>query len=268
MKILISGLGLIGGSMARGFSFFTKHEVDGFDPDPEACRLAKIAGACRETYTKLPELYEYDMIIPAAFPMANLELLTSGKIPAGKIVVDLGGIKRRICEVGFEAARKGGFTFIGGHPMAGTQFSGFAASRENLFSGATMLLVPPDDVDTEILERVKALFLEVGFGRVKLTDAATHDRIIAFTSQLPHIVSAAYAKSPTAKEHEGFSAGSFRDLTRVAKLNEGMWSELFLEDRDYLVPEIERMAKTMLAMADALKAGEIDRLIEELRIEL
>ena len=268
MKILISGLGLIGGSMARGFSFFTKHEVDGFDPDPEACRLAKVAGACRETFTRMPELYDYDMIIPAAFPMANLELLESGRIPAGKIVVDLGGIKRRICEVGFKAAEKGGFTFIGGHPMAGTQFSGFAASRENLFKGATMLLVPPENVDQAILDKVRDLFLEVGFGRVKLTDAATHDRIIAFTSQLPHIVSAAYAKSPTAKEHDGFSAGSFRDLTRVAKLNEGMWSELFLEDRDYLIPEIERMANTMLAMADALRAGEVERLISELRIEL
>lgn len=268
MKIFISGLGLIGGSMARGFSFFTKHEVYGYDPDPEACRLAKVAGACVETFTEMPELDKYDVIIPAAFPMANLNLLESGRIPAGKIVVDLGGIKRRICEVGFAAAEKGKFTFIGGHPMAGTQFSGFAASRENLFKGATMLLVPREGEDEAMLEKVRNLFLEVGFARVKLTDAATHDRIIAFTSQLPHIVSAAYAKSPTAKEHEGFSAGSFRDLTRVAKLNEGMWSELFLEDRDYLIPEIERMAKTMLAMADALREGEIDRLIEELRVEL
>lgn len=269
MKILIVGLGLIGGSMARGLSFHTKHEVYGFDPDKEACRLAKVSGACTDAFwEELPDLEEYDMIIPAAFPMANLELLESGKIPSGKIVVDLGGVKRKICEVGFKAAEKGGFTFIGGHPMAGTQFSGFAASRENLFNGATMLLVPREGEDPKIIEKVKNLFLETGFGRVKITDAATHDRIIAFTSQLPHIVSAAYAKSPTAKEHEGFSAGSFRDLTRVAKLNEGMWSQLFLEDRDYLIPEIERMADTMYAMANALREGEIDKLISELRIEI
>ncbi len=268
MKVLILGLGLIGGSMARAFSFFTKHTVEGFDPDPEACRLAKVAGACAEAYTEMPELDGYDLIIPAAYPMATVDFLRSGKIPAGKLVIDLGGIKRKICEVGFEEAEKGGFTFIGGHPMAGTQFSGFAASRENLFKGATMLLVPREGEDPEVVERAKSIFLEVGFGRVKITDAATHDRIIAFTSQLPHIVSAAYAKSPTAKEHEGFSAGSFRDLTRVAKLNEVMWSQLFLEDRDFLIPEIERMAYTMLAMADALKDGEIDKLISELRIDL
>ncbi len=268
MKILISGLGLIGGSMARGLSFHTKHEVYGFDPSEEACRLSKIAGACKDAFCEMPELDGFDMIIPAAFPMANLELIESGRIPSGKIVVDLGGIKRRICEAGFKAAERGGFTFIGGHPMAGTQFSGFASSRENLFDGATMLLVPREGENEEILEKVKALFLEVGFGRIKITDADTHDRIIAFTSQLPHIVSAAYAKSPTAKEHEGFSAGSFRDLTRVAKLNEGMWSELFLEDRDYLIPEIERMADTMYAMAAALREGKIDKLVSELKIEL
>ncbi len=268
MKILILGLGLIGGSMARAFSFFTKNTVDGYDPDGEACRLAMVSGACNKAYTELPPLDDYELIIPAAYPMATIDFLQSGVIPAGKLVIDLGGIKRRICEVGFEAAEKGGFTFIGGHPMAGTQYSGFAASRENLFKGATMLLVPREGEDVELLKRVEELFLEVGFGRVKLTDAATHDRIIAFTSQLPHIVSAAYAKSPTAKEHEGFSAGSFRDLTRVAKLNEGMWSQLFLEDRDYLIPEIERMADTMHAMAEALRDGEIEKLISELRIEL
>lgn len=268
MKILILGLGLIGGSLARAFRFYTKNEVDGYDPDPEAVRLAKVAGACGEAFTTMPALDEYDLIIPAAYPEANVKFLESGKIPAGKLVIDIGGIKRKICEVGFKAAEQGGFTFIGGHPMAGTQFSGFAASRENLFKGATMLLVPKEGEDPELLAKVEALFLEIGFGRVKLTDAETHDRIIAFTSQLPHVVSAAYAKSPTAREHEGFSAGSFRDLTRVAKLNEGMWSELFLEDRDYLIPEIERMAQNMLKVADALREGDTKKLTDELRVEL
>lgn len=254
--------------MARAFSFFTEHTVDGYDPDGEACRLAKVSGACREAFTELPPLEDYDIMLPAAYPMATIDFLKSGLIPEGKLVIDLGGIKRSICEVGFEEARKRGFSFIGGHPMAGTQFSGFAASRENLFKGATMLLVPQEGESPELIKMAESLFLEIGFGRVKFTDAATHDRIIAFTSQLPHIVSAAYAKSPTAKEHDGFSAGSFRDLTRVAKLNEGMWSQLFLEDRDYLIPEIERMADTMYAMADALRNGDIEKLIAELRIEL
>ncbi len=269
MKILILGLGLIGGSMARALKFFTENAVDGYDPNPESVRLALVSGAVERGFTEMPRLAEYELIIPASYPQITVDFLENhaSEIAPGTLVIDLGGTKRRICEVGFRLAREHGFTFIGGHPMAGTQFSGFAASRENLFKGATMLLVPPENMDEATLERVTALFTAVGFGRVKLTDAATHDRIIAFTSQLPHIISASYAKSPTSAEHEGFSAGSYRDLTRVAKLNEAMWGDLFMENRDFLVAEVERMASSMLAVAESLKKGDLDATIAELHID-
>ncbi|MCI8388647.1 MAG: prephenate dehydrogenase [Clostridiales bacterium] len=262
MKILIVGLGLIGGSMARALKYFTEHTVVGFDTSREAMRKALLVGACDKVCDTLPELSDFDSIICAAYPAATVELLEqhAAEIKKGALVCDLGGTKRRVCDVGFAAAEKYGFSFFGGHPMAGTQFSGFEASRESLYKNATMLLMPPKDVDVRCLDDAVKLFKSVGFSSVRVTNADDHDRIVAYTSQLAHILSNAYVKSPTAREHRGYSAGSFRDLTRVAHLNAHMWSELFMENRDYLIPEVEQLAASLLEYSEAMKAGDADKL--------
>ena len=262
MKILIVGLGLMGGSMARALKYYTDHTVVGDDTSREAMRKALLVGACDEVCGELPELSGFDSVILAAYPAATVEFLTkhSGELKRDAYVFDLGGIKRQVCEVGFRAAKENRFIFIGGHPMAGTQFSGFEASRETLYRNATMLLVPPKDIDVRSLDAAVRLFKSVGFASVKVTTAEDHDRIIAYTSQLAHILSNAYVKSPTAREHHGYSAGSFRDLTRVAHLNPRMWSELFMENRDNLIPEVERLAASLLEYADAMKSGDAERL--------
>ena len=146
--------------------------------------------------------------------------------------MDCCGIKEEICACGFAMAQNFGFTFIGGHPMAGSHFSGFKYSRSNLFQGAPMVLVPPVFDDPMLLERAKDVLKPCNFGSFSVTTAKKHDELIAFTSQMPHIVSNAYIKSPTAQLHKGFSAGSYRDLTRVAWLNPQMWSELFLSNKE------------------------------------
>ena len=175
---------------------------------------------------------------------------------------DLGGIKRTVCSVGFDAAEKYGFTFIGGHPMAGTQYSGFEASRESLYKGATMILVPPGDISDDKLDFAEDFFKSVGFGEINVTSAREHDEIIAYTSQLAHVLSNAYIKSPRAKRHRGYSAGSFRDLTRVAHLNADMWTQLFMDNRDMLTEEIELLAKNLLEYANAMKLGDAEHLKE------
>ncbi len=258
MNILICGLGLIGGSLAKALKYYTEHTVYGYDTDINAARKAVLVGACDEASDKLPELSGFDVIVLASYPRVSIDFIKNNgdKIKKDAFVFDLGGIKRTVCEAGFNAAKEQGFTFIGGHPMAGTQFSGFTASRESLYNNATMILVPEVDIDPFKLDFAVKLFKSVGFSSVTVASADEHDEIIAYTSQLAHVLSNAYVKSPTAPKHKGYSAGSFRDLTRVAHLNAQMWSELFMDNRDKLIPEIERLAANLTEYAEAMKSGD------------
>ena len=174
-----------------------------------------------------------------------------------------------VCERAFELAREHGFYFVGAHPMAGTQYSGYAHSRADLFQGAPLVLVPPavdDALKLELLGQVREMVRPLGFGKFSVTSAAEHDRVIAFTSQLAHVVSNAYVKSPTAQVHHGFSAGSYRDLTRVAHLNPQMWSELMIDDADALAFEIDHLIEALGAYSRALKDHD-QRYLENLLAE-
>ena len=179
------------------------------------------------------------------------------------------GVKGIVCERAFELAREHGFYFVGAHPMAGTQFSGYAHSRADLFQGAPLVLVPPavdDALKLELLGQVREMVRPLGFGKFSVTSADEHDRVIAFTSQLAHVVSNAYVKSPTAQVHHGFSAGSYRDLTRVAHLNPQMWSELMIDDADALAFEIDHLIESLGAYSRALKDRD-QRYLENLLAE-
>jgi len=145
--------------------------------------------------------------------------------------------------------------------MAGSQFSGFKYSRANLFEGAPMVLVPPVYDSMALLDRVKEALKPCHFGAFSVTTAENHDRMIAFTSQMPHIVSNAYIKSPTAKNHKGFSAGSYRDLTRVAWLNPQMWAELFLENKDNVLFELNYYINSLQAYRNAIATGDEEALV-------
>ena len=209
-----------------------------------------------------------DLVLVAVYPQAALAYLEEmgPYIGSGPVVMDCCGTKRVICQGAFPLARRYGFTFLGGHPMAGTQYSGFKYARSNLYHNAPMVIVPPDFDDIVLLERAKELLAPAGFGRISITTAEKHDQMIAFTSQMAHVVSNAYIKSPTAGSHKGFSAGSYKDLTRVAWLNPTMWAELFLENSDYLLQELDIFLGSMQRYKAALEAGdreELIRLLEE-----
>lgn len=266
MKIGIAGLGLIGGSMAKAFKFHTENEVYAYDIDEASFKRAVLVGAVDGRLDE-STLGECDVIIVALYPDAAVEYVCSNAeyIKKGAVVVDCCGVKQYVCAPCFQAAEKHGFEFYGGHPMAGTQFSGFAHARENLFSGASMIIVPNDTNDIFKLDHVKSIFTSIGFKNITITDAATHDRMIAYTSQLAHVVSNAYVKSPNAQVHKGFSAGSFKDLTRVAKLNETMWTELFLENADFLTEEIDRIADELKKYSDAIKNRDAQTLCDLLK---
>lgn len=261
MKIGIVGLGLIGGSIAKALKYNTEHTVLGMDTDRGVLLKAKLLGAVDEEL--LPaDLHTCDLVITALYPQATLQFVTehAKDFKPGAVVMDCCGVKRVICEPLMACAKENGFAFYGAHPMAGLHFSGFAYSDVTMFENASMILLPPTDADINDMELLKKLFLTIGFTNIQITSPEEHDRIIAYTSQLAHVVSNAYVKSPEAKVHNGFSAGSYKDLTRVAKLNADMWTELFLDNADNLGKELDSLIANLQQYSDALKSGDAQTL--------
>lgn len=272
----IVGLGLIGGSFARGYAQ-AGVRVLAWDPDEDVMVAASMGTVSGELNDET--LGECDIIVLACYPEACIEWLeahaqaladaTDTEAIMGPVVIDTVGIKGIVCERAFNLARENGFYFVGAHPMAGTQFSGYAHSRADLFEGAPLVLVPPavdDSLKLELLSQVREMVRPLGFGKFSVTSAEEHDHVIAFTSQLAHVVSNAYVKSPTAQEHHGFSAGSYRDLTRVAHLNASMWAELMTDNAQYLSQELTYLIDSLAAYRDALEKKDEGRL-EELLAE-
>lgn len=257
MKIAVAGMGLIGGSLARAFAGLEETTVYGIDRDEVTMARARLEGAIHHELTA-ENIGECDYVFVALYPAATEQFLKEYApfISKTATVIDCGGTKRGICKTGFKMAKKYGFCFMGGHPMAGTHFSGFKYSRASLFSNAAMILVPEKNETIDVLQRVKNLLVGIGFKSVTISNAEEHDRIIAYTSQLAHVVSNAYVKSPNARVHKGFSAGSYRDLTRVAKLNPRMWAELFMENSDNITFEIDNIIAELQKYSDAIKAGD------------
>ena len=268
----IVGLGLIGGSFARGYAQ-AGVRVLAWDPDEDVMVAASMGTVSGELNDET--LGECDIIVLACYPEACIEWLaahaqaladaTDTEAIMGPVVIDTVGIKGIVCERAFNLARENGFYFVGAHPMAGTQFSGYAHSRADLFEGAPLVLVPPavdDSLKLELLSQVREMVRPLGFGKFSVTSAEEHDHVIAFTSQLAHVVSNAYVKSPTAQEHHGFSAGSYRDLTRVAHLNASMWAELMTDNAQYLSQELTYLIDSLAAYRDALEKKDEEQLEE------
>jgi prephenate dehydrogenase len=258
----VFGLGLIGGSFVKAY-----HEagwrVLAHNRSRSVLEFARLGGEVDGELTK-ENIGECDLVLLTVYPEAAVRTLRDFAPCIGKkpLVMDCCGTKRVVCEAAFPMAEEFGFTFVGGHPMAGTQFSGYKYAKADLFKGQPMVVVPPRFDDIYLLDRVKELLAPAGFSGISVTTAEEHDEMIAFTSQLAHVVSNAYVKSPTAKQHHGFSAGSYRDLTRVAWLNAPMWAELFLENRDKLVSELDSLIAHLTAYRDAMEAGDREKLTD------
>ena len=260
MTVGILGLGLIGGSLARAYAI-AGHTVYVSVRNETMLSFAQLAGAVHGPLT--PEnMAECDLILLAIYPDGSATWLENNAqyIDPRTLVIDCCGIKREICRRCFPLAEKYSFTFVGGHPMAGSQFSGFKYSRADMYKGAPMVLVPPRFDDIELLDRCKKALEPCEFGSFSVTTAEDHDRMIAFTSQMPHILSNAFIKSPTALHHKGFSAGSYKDLTRVAWLNAPMWAELFLENKDFTLNELDIYINNLSAYRDALAQDDLETL--------
>ena len=260
MRAGIVGLGLIGGSFAKAYHA-AGWTVLGYDLDESVLSFARLADAVDEPLT-MQNIAGCDLVLICVRPQAAVDYLREAAPHIGPhpVVIDCCGTKRVVCEACFPLAREYGFTYLGGHPMAGTQYSGFGHARANLYHNAPMVIVPPDFDNIALLTRVKELLSPAGFGSYSVTTAQSHDEMIAFTSQMAHLVSNAYIKSPTASAHKGFSAGSYRDMTRVAWLNAPMWSELFLENRDFMLQELDCLMENLMQYRAAIAAGDSEAL--------
>ena len=260
MTVGILGLGLIGGSMARAYSV-AGHTVLAADRDETILSFAMLTGAVHGVLDS-GSIGSCDLILLAIYPGGSAAWLEehAGQVSPHAVVIDCCGIKTEICRRCFPLAKKYGFLFVGGHPMAGSQFSGFKYSRAGLFLGAPMVLVPPRFDDIAMLEQVKDLLKPCGFGSFSVTTAQEHDELIAFTSQMPHILSNAFIKSPTALKHKGFSAGSYKDLTRVAWLNAPMWAELCMDNRENTIRELEIYLENLSKYLTVLKDRDMEGL--------
>ena len=266
MNIGIVGLGLIGGSIARAFKHFTTETVMGWNRSQDALYKARLLEAidCELTDERLGIC---DYVIVALYPQATISYIKEkcGLFKPGAVVMDICGVKRVVCNELFPLAEEKGFTFIRGHPMAGLERSGFENSTPHMFENASMIITPPDDISIEMLAKIKKFWGQIGFSNMAVTTPENHDRVIAYTSQLAHIASSAYIKSPTALDHKGFSAGSYKDLTRVARLSEGMWAELFMENQDNLLRETDSLIAFLQEYRDALAAGDEGKMMELLK---
>ena len=262
MTVGIVGLGLIGGSFAKAYHA-AGHQVLAFDTDRSTYDFAVLSGTVNGPLTD-ETLSTCDLILMAVIPSAAVDYLKQHAAHIGPkpVVIDCCGTKRVVCTACFPLAKQFGFTYLGGHPMAGTHNSGFKYATATMFHNAPMVLVPANHNDIELLSRVKELLAPAGFSRFSVTTAEQHDEMIAFTSQLAHVVSNAYIKSPTAGLHKGFSAGSYKDMTRVAWLAPKMWAELFLENKDFLMAELNTLIDNLRQYQDAMEHDDLPGLIQ------
>ena len=262
MTVGIVGLGLIGGSFAKAYHA-AGHTVLAFDTDRSTYDFAVLSGTVNGPLTD-ETLSTCDLILIAVIPSAAVGYLKQHAAHIGPkpVVLDCCGTKRVVCTACFPLAKRFGFTYLGGHPMAGTHNSGFKYATATMFHNAPMVLVPANHNDIELLSRVKELLAPAGFSRFSVTTAEQHDEMIAFTSQLAHVVSNAYIKSPTAGLHKGFSAGSYKDMTRVAWLAPKMWAELFLENKDFLMAELNTLIDNLRQYQDAMEHDDLPGLIQ------
>jgi len=252
MNVGIVGLGLVGGSLAKAYKK-ENHSVYGFDIDESILSFAQLSGTIDQALDQ-HSIGQCDVVFLAVNPgdaVAYLENAAPG-IMNNAIVIDCCGVKRFVCSRCFPLAQQHGFIFVGGHPMAGSHNAGLKNSRANLFRGASMILVPPIYDNPDLFGKIEELLKPVGFGHLTVTTAEKHDEMIAFSSQMAHLVSNAFIKSPTARGHKGFSAGSYKDLTRVAQLNADMWAELLMDNNDFLIQELDGFIEAISRYRDAL----------------
>ena len=269
MNIVIVGLGIIGGSLAKAFTKYTNHHIIGINRSEITVQQALNDGAIHEI-GKLDSLGKADVVYMCTYPEHIVSFMenNAGYFRKNCIITDVCGIKKNICGRLTDICEKNGLQYVGSHPMAGKEQFSYAASEAELFQNASYIIVPCKAKEYSV-QTLASLAKEIGFSTIRITTPAEHDRMIAFTSQLPHVLACAYVMSPCCKNHNGFSAGSYRDVSRVANINETLWTDLFLSNQEPLSEEISILIQNLTAIKNAVdenKAEELKKLLKQSRL--
>lgn len=256
MNIAVIGLGIIGGSFCKAIKKYTDHYVIGINRTAQTAEKALSIGAIDEIGTP-QSLTKADLVILTMYPQADIEFIEKNGeyIKKGAIVTDASGIKCTLCPELKELSEKYEFVFVGSHPMAGKEKNGFDVSEAELYQNASFIITPCG-AEQQYVDTLADFARSIGFGTIKITTPEEHDRMIAFTSQLPHVLACAYVLSPCCPNHKGFSAGSYRDVSRVANINSNLWSELFLDNKEPLIKELDILIENITNIVDAIKAND------------
>lgn len=262
MTITVIGLGLIGGSLCKAIKVKTENTCYGVNRNPAVLDAALKDGAIDRGFALGERLPVSDVYVVCFHPRMTINYIAqrAGEFSPGSLVIDVCGVKSAVVQEAERALLPQGVRFLGTHPMAGREFSGYDYSLPTLYDGASIVLTPTAQSRPEDVELIKGLAAELGFGRIVATAPEEHDRIIAFTSQMAHVVANAYVKTPMLERHGGFTGGSFQDMTRVARLNADMWTELFLMNRGPLLDEVDNIIRHLTEYRDALADGDGKRL--------
>lgn len=265
MNIAIVGLGIIGGSLAKAFTAYTQHRVIGINRSVSVAERALSEGAIHEKGTD-ESLKQADVVFMCTYPKHIVSFVKEKAdcFKKGCIITDVCGIKSEICSDLTKICEENGLQYVGSHPMAGKEKYSYDASEAELFKGASYIIVPCN-ADEASVKTLKSLAEEIGFGTVRLASPEEHDRMIAFTSQVPHALACAYVMSPCCPNHKGFSAGSYRDVSRVASINENLWTDLFLSNRQPLSEEIGILIKNLSEIKSAVDENDSERLRDLLK---
>lgn len=254
MNIAVVGLGIIGGSFCKAIKKYTNHYVIGINRTEATLQKALSVGAIDEIGT-VQSLEKADLIILCMYPQADIDFVekNGSHIKKGAILTDASGIKSAICPKLCELSQKFDFVFVGSHPMAGKEKNGFDVSDADLYQNASYIITPCG-AEQKYVDILSDFAKSIGFSIIKISTPEEHDRMIAFTSQLPHVLACSYVLSPSCPNHKGFSAGSYRDVSRVANINSKLWSELFLENKEPLVKELDILIDNITEIIKAIKA--------------
>lgn len=254
METLVVGLGLIGGSVARRLNGFRNTYITGIDKDKKTLELAKADGVIDAGFTESAEaVADADFIILCLYPKANVEFINKNRqyLKKGCVITDVSGVKGYMVS-NLRELLPDYVDYVGAHPMAGREVGGYQSSTDTLFEKASFLITPTPENKPESISLVREMAEYIGCAHVVTTTPEEHDAMIAYTSQLMHVVAVALCDNPVLERSEFFSAGSLRDCTRVANINEVMWSELFLENKEQLSERIDEMQTSLSKIRTAL----------------
>lgn len=261
MKILVVGLGLIGGSICKALKKYTSHFVVGCDINHDIEYSALRDVAIDKDFDG--DFSGFDLVIMSLFPDATEKYLREniGKFSPDTLITDVCGIKGDFSLRVKSLAENNGMRYLGIHPMAGKEFGGYHNSSGDLFLKANFIIAPFEDSRESDVELLKNLASELGAGKIVVTSPENHDKMIAYTSQLAHIVSSAYVKSPELGLECGFSGGSFQDMTRIATMNERMWTDLFMQNRENLMYELDILIDNLRKYSEALRNSDSEAML-------